>query len=67
MASPKGRDAQNDAERSALARRKLLKAALYVAPAIVSTVVVREAAAQKPSCGPSATPCTPNICKPNKK
>lgn len=42
-----------------LARRKLLKAAIYAAPLVVSAVVVDRAAAQPtPSCGPAT--CTPN-------
>ncbi len=50
-----------------VARRKLLRAAVYVAPVIVSSVVVDRASAQvSPSCAPSTcTPsCAPNNCTP---
>ena len=40
------------------ARRRLLKAAVYVAPAIVSVVVVDTAHAQTSSCMP--IPCMPD-------
>ncbi|NLY95263.1 MAG: hypothetical protein GXY23_14715 [Myxococcales bacterium] len=54
------------------ARRKLLKAAVYVAPAVVSAVVVDRAHAQPtPSCTPSICPpqggpCSPSNCGPNR-
>lgn len=47
-----------------LARRKLLKLAAYVVPAITATVAVRNAGAQTFSCAPRI--CAPNVCQPNR-
>lgn len=48
------------------ARRKLLKASVYAAPAVLTTVVVRRAHAQGTSCVPAG--CPPNVgpCPPDK-
>jgi len=40
------------------ARRKFLKAAVYVPPAVVTTLMVNKAQANTPSCSPN-TPCDP--------
>jgi hypothetical protein len=47
-----------------LARRKLLKLAVYVVPAITATFAVRNAGAQTFSCAPKV--CAPNVCQPNR-
>jgi hypothetical protein len=47
-----------------LARRKLLKLAAYVVPAITATFAVRNAGAQTFSCAPRV--CAPNVCQPNR-
>jgi hypothetical protein len=51
------------------ARRRLLRAMVYAAPVVVSTVVVKPAHAQAASCGPTACPptgppCSPQGCPP---
>ncbi|MBK8480621.1 MAG: hypothetical protein IPL40_05540 [Proteobacteria bacterium] len=47
-----------------LARRKLLKLAAYVLPAVTATIAVRNAGAATWSCVPNA--CAPNVCSPNR-
>ena len=51
-----------------LARRKLLKLAVYVAPAIVTTVALKAHAQPTPSCNPNLCPpwirCDPDRCNP---
>ncbi|MGI5863469.1 MAG: hypothetical protein ACOX6T_15645 [Myxococcales bacterium] len=49
-----------------IARRKLLKM-VYVAPAIIGTLLISEDAAGQPvSCNPNANPCNPPLdCNPN--
>jgi hypothetical protein len=63
---PEGDGPQPDEPREDVdrARRRLLKAAIYVAPTVISVVAVETAHAQQnPSCNPRITPCTPN-CPP---
>lgn len=50
-------------DRTELARRALLKLALYVPPAIIGTLAIsQDAHAAPPSCGPAF--CPPNACAP---
>ena len=50
------------------ARRRLLKMAMYVPPAVLGVVSVSQAACQGASCGPNACPpdtvCGPSACPP---
>lgn len=46
----------------AIARRKLLRAGAYLAPAILGALLSRSAFAQYPSCSPAM--CNPNLCGP---
>ncbi|MDH5673149.1 MAG: hypothetical protein OEZ06_13420 [Myxococcales bacterium] len=46
-----------------LARRRLLRIAIYSAPAVISAVVVKQAHAQTASCGPAL--CGPGGCNPS--
>jgi hypothetical protein len=68
---PADEQAADDAER--VSRRKLLRAALYIPPAIIgSLLLTREARADTPSCPPSTgcqpncgpSTCGPDTCKP---
>jgi hypothetical protein len=56
------------AEAEKIARRKLLKLGVYVAPAVIGTLLIsRDARAQAPSCGPgqcAPEPCNPVPCDP---
>ena len=45
------------------ARRHFLRAATYVAPAILATITLNKAHAQGASCNPST--CNPGVCNPN--
>lgn len=55
-------------ESEAIARRKLLALGVYVAPAIIGTLLLSpDAQAQTASCGPTScqpTPCNPVPCDP---
>jgi hypothetical protein len=49
------------------ARRKLLRALVYAAPLVLSSVVIKPAHAQVASCGPMScnpVPCAPLGCPP---
>jgi hypothetical protein len=60
---------ESDEDRLVMARRKFLKAAIYAAPVIATTVSVNKAHAQQVSCGPASCspnggPCGPDNCPP---
>jgi hypothetical protein len=62
-ASPSAVGIEDPQRSRRLARRVLLKAAIYAAPAVLSMITVRSAHAQPtPSCGPAT--CGPGPCNP---